>query len=106
MQEVWEIMSRLFASLFICEAFCKNKKPIFNLKWSFNPLNIQTADATRHIAFVGDTAFKWEDLAWTHPVKTAQVFDEVFIRGRVIVDHSMLFVHTTRLGKAHTAQRC
>lgn len=34
---------------------------------------------------------------WTHPVEAAQVFDQVLVRRRVVVDHGVLFVHTARL---------
>lgn len=37
---------------------------------------------------------------WTHPVEAAQVFDQVLVCRRVVVDHGVLFVHTARL------QRC
>ena len=38
----------------------------------------------------------------SHPVEAAQVFDQVFIGGRVVVDDSVLFVHTAGLSQQTT----
>ena len=38
----------------------------------------------------------------SHPIEAAQVFDQVFIGGRVVVDDRVLFVHTAGLSQQKT----
>lgn len=40
----------------------------------------------------------------THPIEAAQVLHQMFICGQVVVDDSVLFVHTARLRHRHTTQ--